>query len=62
MQVLDQLNSRPLYLISGGIILFVVVMSLFFLIRAYRAGIAIGRGHIAHLIAAGAVVSVVATG
>lgn len=42
MEVLDQLNSTPLYLISGGIILFVVAMSLFFLIRAYRAGIAIG--------------------
>lgn len=42
MEVLDQLNSTPLYLISSGIILFVVVMSLFFLIRAYRAGIAIG--------------------
>lgn len=42
MNVIDQLNSLPLYLISGAIILFVVAMSLFFLIRAYRAGIAIG--------------------
>lgn len=42
MNILDQLNSTSLYLISGGIILFVAIMSLFFLIRAYRAGIAIG--------------------
>ena len=42
MSVLDQLSSTPLYLISGCVILFVLLMSLFFLIRAYRAGIAIG--------------------
>ena len=42
MNILDQLSSTPLYLISGAIILFVAAMSLFFLIRAYRAGIAIG--------------------
>ena len=42
MKILDQLSSTPLYLISGSIILFVALMSLFFLIRAYRAGIAIG--------------------
>ena len=42
MKILDQLSSTPLYLISGVIILFVALMSLFFLIRAYRAGIAIG--------------------
>ncbi len=42
MNILDQLSSTPLYLISGTVILFVAAMSLFFLIRAYRAGIAIG--------------------
>lgn len=42
MSVLDQLSSTPLYLICGLIILFVVAMSIFFMIRAYRAGIAIG--------------------
>lgn len=46
MSVLEKLSSSPLFLISGGIILFVVLMSLFFLIRAYRAGIAIGIGKI----------------
>ncbi len=42
MNVMEQLSSTPLYLISGGIILFVVLMSVFFMVRAYRAGIAIG--------------------
>ena len=42
MNVLDQLSSTPLYLISGVVILFVVAMSVFFMVRAYRAGIAIG--------------------
>lgn len=40
--VLEQLNGWPLYLISGGIILFIAAFCIFFLIRAYRAGIAIG--------------------
>ena len=42
MSVLDQLNSAPLYLICGIIILFVMIMSIFFMIRAWKAGIAIG--------------------
>lgn len=42
MNILDQLSSTPLYLISGIIILFVAAMSIFFMVRAYRAGIAIG--------------------
>lgn len=40
--VMSQLNSTPLYLISGAIILFVVCFSLFFMLRAYRAGVKIG--------------------
>ena len=46
MKILDQLSSTPLYLISGTIIFFVALMSLFFLIRAYRAGIAIGMDRV----------------
>ncbi len=42
MRILDQLSSTPLYLISGVIILFVMGFSVFFMVRAYRAGIAIG--------------------
>lgn len=42
MDILSQLNSAPLYLICGGIIAFVAVVSVVFLIRAYRAGLAMG--------------------
>ena len=42
MIILDQLSSAPLYLISGVIILYVLGMSVFFLIRAYKAGVAVG--------------------
>ncbi len=42
MNILDQLSSLPLYLISGFIILYVVGMSIFSLVRAYRAGIELG--------------------
>ena len=42
MSVLTQMNSLPMYLICGVIILFVLTMSLFFMVRAWRAGIAIG--------------------
>lgn len=42
MKILDQLNSWPLFLISGGIILFVALLSIIFMVRAYKAGVAIG--------------------
>ena len=42
MSILTQLNSPFLYLICGSIILFIALVSLFFLIRAYRAGKAMG--------------------
>lgn len=42
MTVLSQLNSLPLYLISGLVILFVIAMSIFFMVRAWRAGLAMG--------------------
>ncbi len=40
--MLAQLNSAPIYLICGGIIAFVAVICVIFMVRAYRAGIAIG--------------------
>lgn len=46
MNILDQLSSTPLYLISGVIILFVAGMSVFFLLRSYRAGIALGMDRV----------------
>lgn len=42
MSILSQLNSVPIYIICGVVVLFVIAMSIFFLVRAWRAGIAIG--------------------
>ena len=40
--ILDLLNSPNLYLIAGSIIFFIIAFSLTFLVKSYRAGIAIG--------------------
>ena len=40
--ILAQLNSAPMYAICGGIIAFVAVVCVVFLVRSYRAGLAIG--------------------
>ena len=40
--MISQLNSLPLYLICGAIILFVAIVCVIFMIRAYRAGIKLG--------------------
>lgn len=42
MSILEKLSSVPLYLICGGIIAFVALLCVIFMIRAYRAGKAIG--------------------
>ncbi len=42
MSVLSRLNSLFLYAVCGGIIAFIALVSLFFMIRAYRAGKALG--------------------
>lgn len=42
MGILAQLNSAPVYLICGGIIAFVAVVCVIFMVRAYRAGIEMG--------------------
>ena len=42
MSILSQLNSLPMYLICGGIVLFVALVCVFFMIRAYRAGVKVG--------------------
>lgn len=42
MNILGKLSSAPMYLICGGIIGFVAVLCVVFMIRAYRAGKAIG--------------------
>ena len=38
MSIMSQLNQPVLYLICGGIILFVALVCVVFLVRAYRAG------------------------
>ncbi|MBE6753664.1 MAG: DUF5058 family protein [Ruminococcaceae bacterium] len=42
MNILSQLNSVPMYMICGGIVMFVALVCLVFMVRAYRAGKAIG--------------------
>ena len=42
MTVLSQMNSLPIYLLCAGVILFVLAMSVFFLVRAWKAGLAVG--------------------
>ncbi|MBR3865667.1 MAG: DUF5058 family protein, partial [Clostridia bacterium] len=42
MDYLSQVNAPALYLFVGAIITFVTVMCVFFLVRSYKAGLAIG--------------------
>ncbi len=42
MELLSKLNSPFLYLLCGGIVLFVAVICIVFAVRAYRAGKALG--------------------
>lgn len=42
MSIIEMLNSAPVYLICGGIVAFVALVCVIFLVRAYRAGKAIG--------------------
>jgi len=42
MNILDQLNSGSLYAICGAIVAFIAVVCVVFMIRAWKAGIALG--------------------
>ncbi|MCQ2398507.1 MAG: DUF5058 family protein [Sphaerochaetaceae bacterium] len=42
MSVFDLLNSAPVYVVCGSIIGFVALICIIFIVRAYRAGLAIG--------------------
>ena len=42
MNILHQLNSIPIYVICGSIIAFVAALCVIFMVRAYRAGLAMG--------------------
>ena len=56
MEFLDQLNSPFMYLVCGSIVAFIAALSVVFLVRAYRAGLAIGmdRGRLRRAIVASA--------
>ena len=41
-EYLSQVNSLPFYLIVGGVLFFILIMCVVFLVKSYRAGIAIG--------------------
>ena len=42
MSILSQLNSPPIYAICGGVVAFVAAVCVVFMVRAWRAGIALG--------------------
>ncbi|MCR5760547.1 MAG: DUF5058 family protein [Sphaerochaetaceae bacterium] len=46
MSVMAALNSAPLYLICGGIIGFVAIICVVFIVRAYKAGLAMGMDRV----------------
>ena len=41
-ELIAKLNSAPMFLLDGIVILFVVALSIMFLVKSYRAGIALG--------------------
>ena len=59
MTILSQLNSLPVYAVCGGIIAFVAVICAVFMVRAWRAGIALGmdRGAMRRVITSSATFS-----
>ena len=60
MELLSELNSPFLYMLCGGIILFVAVICVVFAVRAYRAGKALGLdvGRMKRVIVASAVFAI----
>lgn len=42
MSILSQLNSPPIYAICGGVVAFVAAVCVVFMVRAWRAGVALG--------------------
>ncbi len=42
MSYLDSANSTPLYFVVGGVLLFIALGCMYFIIKAYRAGLKIG--------------------
>ena len=42
MDLLAQLNSLPMFAIVGAVILFILGLSVLYLVKSYRAGVALG--------------------
>ena len=42
MELLQQLNSIPMFLIAGAVILFIMLLCVIYLVKSYRAGLALG--------------------
>ena len=42
MEILNQLNSLPMFAIVGVVILFIIGLSVVYLVKSYRAGLALG--------------------
>lgn len=42
MSITDKMNSPFMYLLCGGIVLFVALVCVLFMVRAYRAGVTVG--------------------
>ena len=40
--MLEQLNSLPMFLIAGGAVAFVIFLCVVFIVRSWRAGVAMG--------------------
>lgn len=46
MTLLEQLNSWPMFLIVGVVILFILGLSVVFMVKSYRAGVALGMDRV----------------
>ena len=42
MELMERLNSVPMFLIAGAVIVMVMVLCVIFMVKSYRAGIAMG--------------------
>lgn len=46
MSLLEQLNSLPMFAIVGVVILFILGLSVVFMVKSYRAGVALGMDRV----------------
>ena len=46
MTLLEQLNSLPMFAIVGVVILFILGLSIVFMVKSYRAGVALGMDRV----------------